>query len=57
MAIRIVTDSTCDLPLSVIDDLGIVVIPLYINIGDQGFLDGNFPGGRSHQFMQSYQSL
>ena len=40
MVIRIVTDSTCDLPVSVIDDLGIVVIPLYINIGDQGFLDG-----------------
>ena len=40
MAIRIVTDSTCDLPASVIDDLGIKVVPLYINIGEQGFLDG-----------------
>jgi len=40
MAIRIVTDSTCDLPVSLIDGLGITVIPLYINIGDQGYLDG-----------------
>ncbi len=40
MAIRIVTDSTCDLPQDVIKSLGITVIPLYINIGDQGFLDG-----------------
>ncbi len=40
MTIKIVTDSTCDLPTSVIDDLGVKVIPLYINIGDQGFLDG-----------------
>jgi len=40
MTIRIVTDSTCDLPAAVIQELGITVIPLYINIGDQGYLDG-----------------
>lgn len=40
MSIRIVTDSTCDLPAEVIKGLGITVIPLYINIGDDGFLDG-----------------
>lgn len=40
MTIKIVTDSTCDLPTPVIQDLGITVIPLYINIGDQGYLDG-----------------
>jgi DegV family protein with EDD domain len=40
MTIKIVTDSTCDLPESVIQELGISLIPLYINIGDQGFLDG-----------------
>ncbi|MBN1146624.1 MAG: DegV family protein [Anaerolineales bacterium] len=38
--IRIVTDSTCDLPSSVVDELDIIVIPLYINIGSQGYLDG-----------------
>ena len=40
MTIRIVTDSTCDLPHSVIDELGITVIPLYINIGEEGYQDG-----------------
>jgi DegV family protein with EDD domain len=40
MSIAIVTDSTCDLPQTVIQELGITVIPLFINIGDQGYLDG-----------------
>ncbi len=40
MSIRIVTDSTCDLPAEVIDRYGIGVVPLYINIGDRGYLDG-----------------
>jgi DegV family protein with EDD domain len=38
--IKIVTDSTCDLPPSVIQELGITVVPLFINIGDKGYLDG-----------------
>lgn len=37
---RIVTDSTCDLPAQVISRYGISVVPLYINVGNQGFLDG-----------------
>jgi DegV family protein with EDD domain len=40
MTIRIATDSTCDLPQEVIRELKIAVVPLYINIGDQGYLDG-----------------
>ncbi len=40
MTIRIVTDSTCDLPEEVIKRYGISVVPLYINIGKQGLLDG-----------------
>jgi DegV family protein with EDD domain len=40
MSIRIVTDSTCDLPEEVVAEYGITVVPLYINIGDQGYLDG-----------------
>ena len=40
MSIRIVTDSTCDLPAETIARYGISVIPLYINVGNQGFLDG-----------------
>ena len=40
MAVRIVTDSTCDLSTEVIARHNIAVVPLYINVGNQGFLDG-----------------
>jgi DegV family protein with EDD domain len=40
LPVRIVTDSTCDLPAETIARLGISVVPLFINIGEQGFLDG-----------------
>ena len=40
MSIRIVTDSTCDLPAETIKRYGIRVVPLYINIGNKGYLDG-----------------
>jgi DegV family protein with EDD domain len=40
MTIKIVTDSTCDLPVELIKKYGITVIPLFINVGDQEFLDG-----------------
>ncbi len=40
MTVRIVTDSTCDLPANIIEKYQIHVVPLYINTGRQGFLDG-----------------
>lgn len=40
MTIRIVTDSTCDLPAETIARYGIHVVPLYINVDKQGYLDG-----------------
>ena len=40
MKIAIVTDSTCDLPAEVVNQHGITVIPLSINVGDKSFLDG-----------------
>jgi DegV family protein with EDD domain len=40
MTIRIVTDSTCDLPPETIARYGISIVPLYINVGRQGYLDG-----------------
>jgi len=40
MSTRILTDSTCDLPQAVVQEHGITVIPLYINFGDQSYLDG-----------------
>jgi DegV family protein with EDD domain len=39
MAIKIVTDSTCDLPEEIVADLDITVVPLYINVGQDSFLD------------------
>jgi DegV family protein with EDD domain len=40
MTLRIATDSTCDLPAATIARYGIQVVPLYINVGNQGYLDG-----------------
>lgn len=40
MPVRIVTDSACDLPTETVNNYGIGIVPLYINIGKQGFLDG-----------------
>ncbi|MGD1995400.1 MAG: DegV family protein [Anaerolineae bacterium] len=40
MSIRVVTDSTCDLPETIAAEYGVTVIPAYINIGDRSYLDG-----------------
>lgn len=40
MSIKVVTDSACDVPPDIAEALGITVIPVYINIGDRGYLDG-----------------
>ena len=40
MSIRSVTDSNCDLPPAVVDEFGITVVPMYINIGAESYLDG-----------------
>lgn len=39
MTVRIVTDSACDLPQSIIDQYGIVVVPLTIRFGDTDYID------------------
>lgn len=40
MTVRIVTDSTCDLPLDLVDRLKIYVLPVYFHIGSRDYLDG-----------------
>jgi DegV family protein with EDD domain len=40
MAIRVVTDSTSDIPADTAAEHGIVVVPAYVNIGETSFLDG-----------------
>lgn len=37
--VLVITDSSCDLPADVADDLGIEVIPLTIRFGDEEFVD------------------
>ena len=40
MTVKVVTDSTCDLPPEVARDLGIVVVPLSVHFGSEVYLDG-----------------
>ncbi len=40
MTVRIVTDSTCDLPQHIVEQLGITVVPLTVFFGDEALLDG-----------------
>jgi len=40
MTVRIVTDSSCDLPQDLIKKWGISVVPLYINLDHNSYLDG-----------------
>lgn len=39
MTVRIVTDSSCDLPQEIADSLGITIVPLSIRFGDEEFID------------------
>lgn len=39
--IRIVTDSSCDLPKSEVDRLGVIVVPLAVSFGSEVLLDGD----------------
>ncbi len=40
MTVRIVTDSTSDIPRGIVDALGITVVPVYIQFGIQSLRDG-----------------
>ena len=40
MNIKVVTDSTCDLPVQIIEQHDIHVMPMYINFGEMSFQDG-----------------
>jgi DegV family protein with EDD domain len=39
MTVRIVTDSSCDLPQNMADALGITIVPLSIRFGEQEYID------------------
>lgn len=40
MAVRVVTDSTCDLSREALAEMGVTVVPLRVHIGEQTYLDG-----------------
>jgi len=40
MSVKIVTDSTADLPHKVAQELGIAVVPLYVRFGSEAYRDG-----------------
>jgi DegV family protein with EDD domain len=40
MTIRIVTDSSSDIPPKIREELGITVVPLYLRFGNETFKDG-----------------
>ena len=40
MVVRILTDSTCDIPLETARALGITIVPLIVFFGEQAYLDG-----------------
>ncbi len=40
MTVRIVTDSTCDIPSQIAEALGITVVPAYVHFGDKTYRDG-----------------
>lgn len=40
MVVKIVTDSTCDLPSNLAAELGITIVPVYINIGEVSYREG-----------------
>lgn len=40
MKVKIISDSTCDLPQEIIDRYGIVITPLTVTLGDNSYKDG-----------------
>ncbi|MBA7569778.1 hypothetical protein ES708_11519 [subsurface metagenome] len=40
MTVKIVTDSTADLPSQLVQQLGISVVPVYLRFGDEVYRDG-----------------
>jgi DegV family protein with EDD domain len=57
MSIKIVTDSTCDLPQTALVRLDITVVPLYVNIGSQSYPDdAGFPQGEFYDKLTRYDA-
>src|ERR1044071_8658983 len=52
-SIKIVTDSTSDIPLGMAHELGIEIVPMHIHIGEQTFRAGlDIPADQFYQWLQ-----
>lgn len=51
----IITDSTSDLPANITDELGIQVIPMPFNLGDDNYI--HYPDGRELEIHKFYERL
>ncbi|UCG83137.1 MAG: DegV family protein [Dehalococcoidia bacterium] len=40
MAVKVVTDSTCDIPPELAEELGITIVPIYVMFGQETYRDG-----------------
>lgn len=55
--IKIVTDSACDVPPEVAEQLGISVVPVFINVGDKSYADGvEMSREQFYQSLGSFES-
>lgn len=53
MAVKIVTDSTADIPPDLAAELGITVVPIYVHFGDRMFRDGvDITPEQFYQFLE-----
>ena len=58
MSVRIVTDSTADIPSSLAEELDITVVPLTVFFGDEAYLDGiELDNAKFYQKLQSSKAL
>ena len=58
MAIRVVTDSSSDLPAEMADQLGITIVPLNVHFGTEGFKDGvDLPTDRFYERLMTDQEF
>jgi DegV family protein with EDD domain len=58
MAVKIVTDSTADIPPEVANELGIHVIPLYVHFGSEVYRDGvDLSAAEFYQKLRTSKSL
>ncbi|RMH02311.1 MAG: DegV family protein [Chloroflexi bacterium] len=56
MSIKIVTDSTCDLPATVVETYGITVVPVYVNTGAESHPDTADLRQNFYQNLMNYET-